>query len=182
MTFRRPVLWPSLCASSCRAGDLPPASVLEPTCGVGNFLLAALEQFPTARRVLGVEINPDHVAELRAALERSAHSGRVAVIQDSFFHVDWAGLLRDLPEPVLVLGNPPWVTNAQLGVLGSMNLPRKSNFQNHSGLDAVTGKSNFDPSAHWRMLLQHEQAAVPLGSVSGWNAGCAAPWGRRGVR
>jgi hypothetical protein len=45
-----------------------------------------------------------------------------------------------------VVGNPPWVTNAELGALGSRNLPEKSNFQSRSGLDAITGKSNFDIS------------------------------------
>ena len=36
--------------------------------------------------------------------------------------------------------------------LASPNLPSKSNFQNRKGLDAVTGKANFDIS-EW-MLIQ----------------------------
>jgi hypothetical protein len=31
-----------------------------------------------------------------------------------------------------------------LGSLNSTNLPKKTNFKNHSGLDAMTGKGNFD--------------------------------------
>ena len=51
----------------------------------------------------------------------------------------------DLSEKeILVIGNPPWVTNSKLGSLNSSNLPKKSNFKNHSGLDAMTGKGNFD--------------------------------------
>jgi hypothetical protein len=45
------------------------------------------------------------------------------------------------------------VTNSELGYLGSDNLPAKSNFQNMKGLEAVTGKSNFDIS-EW-MILQN---------------------------
>src|SRR5439155_23931629 len=45
---------------------------------------------------------------------------------------------------VLVVGNPPWVTNTTLSALDSTNLPTKSNFKKHAGLDAITGKSNFD--------------------------------------
>src|SRR5204863_3461377 len=45
---------------------------------------------------------------------------------------------------VLILGNPPWVTNTALSALDSKNLPVKSNFKKHAGLDAITGKSNFD--------------------------------------
>lgn len=29
-------------------------------------------------------------------------------------------------------------------ILNSDNLPKKTNFKNHSGLDAMTGKGNFD--------------------------------------
>ena len=45
---------------------------------------------------------------------------------------------------MLILGNPPWVTNATLSQLDSANVPAKSNFKRHAGLDALTGKSNFD--------------------------------------
>ena len=38
-------------------------------------------------------------------------------------------------------------------MLGSQNLPQKSNFQNRKGFDAITGKANFDIS-EW-MLLKH---------------------------
>ena len=38
-----------------------------------------------------------------------------------------------------------------LAALGSSNLPKKSNFQKHVGLDALTGKSNFDIS-EWMII------------------------------
>jgi hypothetical protein len=55
--------------------------------------------------------------------------------------------------PWLILGNPPWVTNADLGAIESNNLPNKSNFQGRSGIEAITGKSNFDISEC--MLLRY---------------------------
>jgi hypothetical protein len=70
-----------------------------------------------------------------------------------------------LPEPILILGNPPWVTNAELGTLGSTNLPPKSNSQGLAGLDALTGKSNFDIS-EW-MLVQLLRA---MAGRRGWLA------------
>ncbi len=130
---------------------LRPASVLEPTCGVGNFILAALDRFPETKKVLGVEINGTYVAQLAAALQNRSDAEKVQVIQTSFFDADWAILTAGLPQPILVLGNPPWVTNANLGALGSGNLPKKSNFQNHTGMDAMTGKSNFDIS-EWMLI------------------------------
>ncbi|MBK8934690.1 MAG: hypothetical protein IPM76_20710 [Chloroflexi bacterium] len=44
------------------------------------------------------------------------------------------------------------MTNAELAVLGSENLPPKNNFQNQTGIEAITGSSNFDIS-EW-MILQ----------------------------
>lgn len=128
-----------------------PAAIVEPTCGVGNFLLEALDAFPAAAELLGVEINSAYVEQLRAALGASQYREKVEVRSDSFFSIDWPAVFGKLPQPILVLGNPPWVTNAQLGALGSKNLPAKTNFQNHEGLDAITGKSNFDIS-EWMLI------------------------------
>jgi hypothetical protein len=130
---------------------LAPAAIIEPTCGVGNFLLAALDRFPMVERALAVEINPAHASRLRATLQRGPHADRVQLLQESFFDAPWPALLRDLPDPVVVIGNPPWVTNAQVGTLAGSNLPKKTNFQKHKGLDARTGKSNFDIS-EWMLI------------------------------
>jgi hypothetical protein len=126
-------------------------SLVEPNCGTGNFLFAAFEQFPELACVLGVDINPEHVNRLSSTLCTRPFAGRLKVVCQSFFDLDWRTVFRDLPEPILVIGNPPWVTNADLGVLGSANLPKKSNFQMHAGLAALTGKSNFDIS-EWMMI------------------------------
>ena len=134
-----------------------PAVVVEPTCGLGNFVLAVLDRFPSAR-CIAAEINPTHVVKLQGRLASRKDGARCLVNCQSFFDVDWHATFRGLPEPFLVLGNPPWVTNAQLGTLGSTNLPPKSNFQNHAGLDALTGKSNFDIS-EW-MLIRLSEAMV----------------------
>ena len=144
----------TLAAEACRLlsnRGIHPASLLEPTCGVGNFLVAALDQFPKLATGLGVDINTDYVGCLKERLASRADANKVKALQESFFTVDWANILRDLPEPILVVGNPPWVTNSTLGALGSSNLPKKSNFQNFNGLEALTGKSNFDIS-EWMLI------------------------------
>lgn len=47
-------------------------------------------------------------------------------------------------QNLLILGNPPWITCSGLSVLNSDNLPYKSNIKNHKGIEAITGKGNFD--------------------------------------
>ncbi len=128
-----------------------PVSLIEPTCGSGSFLVAALDQFPSVQEALGLDINPRYVALAKSAVSTGGHAEKTRVLRRDFFHADWPNLLRTLGEPILVIGNPPWVTNAELGALGGSNLPEKTNFQNHSGLDAVTGKSNFDIS-EWMLI------------------------------
>ncbi len=125
-----------------------PSAILEPTCGRGSFLMATSAAFPGAKDILGVDINARYVAEARGIC-----GGRARVEQGDFFRTDWPRILGRGRGDWLVLGNPPWVTNAELGLLNSTNLPAKSNFQGHRGLDALTGKANFDIS-EWMVLQQ----------------------------
>jgi len=124
-----------VCAALPRADF---AAVLEPTCGRGAFLAAARERWPGAALV-GRELDPDH---LRAA---AASVPEADLAEADFFTTDWAAELAALPSPALVLGNPPWVTRAVLGALGSTNSPAREGGRQR-GLDALTGKSNFDVS------------------------------------
>jgi hypothetical protein len=47
-------------------------------------------------------------------------------------------------QNMLIIGNPPWVTSAELGALDARNLPAKRNIKALKGMNAITGKSNFD--------------------------------------
>ncbi len=125
---------------------IEPRSVLEPTCGRGSFLVASLEQFSAIGKAVGIEINRDSVEAARSAVAGLRNGNRVEVRQDDFFGMEWPEILDSLPEPILIIGNPPWVTNSELGAICSSNLPVKSNFQNHRGIEAITGKANFDIS------------------------------------
>jgi len=144
-----------VCAALARRG-IKPASLIEPTCGLGRFLFAGLDEFTSVELAFGLELNPRYVERTNAELRDRPDAQKVSLVEANFFATDWKALMRDLPEPILILGNPPWVTNSQLSSIRSKNVPQKSNFQNHNGLDAMTGKSNFDIS-EW-MLIQLMQA------------------------
>jgi len=105
-----------------------PQTVLEPTCGVGHFLSAALQSFPSLTHVAGVEINPEYAAAARLAL--AAHCAQqpdvvVDICVADFFVKEWESYLAKLPDPILIIGNPPWVTSAEIGNLNGDNLPPK---------------------------------------------------------
>lgn len=129
-----------------------PAALLEPNCGLGNLLFAGLDRFRDANVALGFDINAGHLQEARTALEHRHDRGKVELIEADFYATDWPKVLDALPAPILVLGNPPWVTNSRLGALESDNLPTKSNLHGWRGVEAITGKANFDIS-EW-MLIQ----------------------------
>lgn len=125
-----------------------PKHVVEPTSGMGSFLEAAWSTWNGSTRYRGYEINEEYV---RASRERLAHTG-IEIQQQDFFSADWPKILDvKSSERLLVVGNPPWVTNSELGSLGSANLPKKANFQGLRGFDAMTGKSNFD-IAEWIII------------------------------
>lgn len=118
------------------SSDRPWARLLEPTCGAGSFLVAAKRLGRPIER-LGIEVQSAYGAQARSS---GAH-----IIQRNIFEID---LGHDLTwansGPLVVVGNPPWVTNADLGAFGSSNLPPKSNIRRFRGIDALTGASNFD--------------------------------------
>lgn len=144
--FQTPIsLAREVCSLIARTG-FRPASILEPTCGTGSFLKASLETFPDVSRVLGFEINPHYVAQAQHTLTCTFPNASVEVHPSDFFFTRWSEILEALPEPILIIGNPPWVTNAALSIWGSKNVPMKSNLDKLPGINALTGKSNFDIS------------------------------------
>lgn len=116
---------------------IKPSAVVEPTCGLGSFLKSSL--ILDAGEYYGIEINPDYCAECQATISDE----RVKIINSDFFDFSSKALIKD-KRKILVLGNPPWVTNSTLSALGSDNLPIKANFKGLKGIDAITGASNFD--------------------------------------
>jgi hypothetical protein len=131
--------------------NILPEFILEPTCGKGNFVIAALQQFLTIRKLVAIEIYLPYVWETKLKIldlfinDKAVCKPQIYIYHDDIFSFDLGKLAKENQDlEVLIIGNPPWVTNSELSTLNSKNLPRKSNFKNHKGLDAMTGKGNFD--------------------------------------
>lgn len=138
-----------------------PQVVIEPTAGLGSFLEASADYWGTCSDYIGFEINGTYVDLACARLA----DRNIQIHQRDFFTEDWKRNLAKFDQRrVLVIGNPPWVTNSDLGQLGSRNLPEKSNFLGLRGFEARTGKSNFD-IAEW-MLIRLLEALPPNGAIA----------------
>lgn len=125
-------------------------SVVEPTCGKGSFIRAAIKAKKNLVSVYGWEINQEYINLSKSILPEN-RSTKLHIEKKDFFSINWASLPEDIKRFVLFIGNPPWFTNSESGKIGSTNLPKKENFQNYSGIEAITGKSNFDVS-EWMLI------------------------------
>jgi hypothetical protein len=140
--------------------------VLEPTCGSGAFIEGLLHLSKPPSEIMGIEIQ-DHHLRMSERLMGRADGTRVLIKKGDFFHLNVAtDLSWTTGGPLLVIGNPPWVTSSELGVLASNNLPKKRNLKKFRGIEALTGDSNFDIAEYiWIKILKDfasEKPAIAL--------------------
>ena len=140
--------------------NISPKIIIEPTCGKGNFIIASLKNFNNISSVFGIEIYKPYVWETKFNIinfyleNPKKNKPEILISHCNVFDFDFKKIAKQFSlEEILIIGNPPWVTNSMLGSLNSTNLPRKNNFKNHSGLDAMTGKGNFDIAEFITMSL-----------------------------
>jgi hypothetical protein len=140
--------------------NISPEIVIEPTCGKGNFVIASLSNFKAIKKVFGIEIYKPYVWETKFSIldfflsNPDSNKPEITITHCSIFDFDFKDISKQFPtEKLLIIGNPPWVTNSKLGSLNSSNLPKKSNFKNQNGLDAMTGKGNFDIAEYITLML-----------------------------
>ena len=137
----------SVCKQIKKQG-IRPQVIVEPTCGQGNFIIAALLTFDSIEDVYGIEIYKPYLDALNEKLQKfgkSLDNINVHLYHENIFDFDFRQITENVNgRVVLAVGNPPWVTNSKLSEIGSDNLPIKTNFKKVKGLEAITGKANFD--------------------------------------
>jgi predicted RNA methylase len=129
--------------------DIEPTLIVEPSCGKGSFVVAFAKTFK-ASRIIGRDINRDYI-QICKDLADDIDNPNIFVEHGNFFQTDWEELLSGESGQILIIGNPPWVTSSELGLLNSSNVPAKENSDFIKGIHAITGYSNFDIS-EWMIL------------------------------
>jgi len=131
-----------------KAQGIRPQVIVEPTCGQGNFIIAALLTFDSIEDIYGIEIYKPYLDFLKEKLQKfgkSLDNINIHLYHENIFDFDFRQITGNVNgRVVLAIGNPPWVTNSKLSEIGSDNLPIKTNFKKVKGLEAITGKANFD--------------------------------------
>jgi hypothetical protein len=148
--FQTPLSLAQDICSLLRLRGIRPSHVIEPTCGEGAFLEAAATTFPNAQ-LHGFEINHEYLNTTRNRIQKMVLTKKARLSQQDFFTFDWESYFKPLDGSIMVLGNPPWITNSGISEINGTNRPARNNFLGLKGFDAKTGKSNFDIS-EWMMI------------------------------
>ena len=153
-----PMLAGEICRRLLEFG-IEPKLIIEPTCGVGSFVDASLKYFPSTSKVIGIDINQNYLKQIEQKKE-------IELINGDFFTIDWLSIFdKNINNNILFLGNLPWVTNSKQGLIEGYNLPQKENLKGLTGLDALTGKSNFDIS-EWMLIKLAEILQIHSGYLA----------------
>ncbi len=117
-------------------------TIIEPTCGIGMFIQHSIGNFTKLNKIIGIEIQKNYTEKI---INREWFDNKLIDIKNAnFFDIDWDELICNIPTPLLIIGNPPWITNTELSKNNSKNVPIKSNKDQLPGIKAITGDSNFD--------------------------------------
>lgn len=129
---------------------LNPSVIFEPTCGTGEILFRSSDYFKPEKSI-GIEINPKYVEIAKGKINRE--NNIIIHNEDIFSYFKLNKDQIDEKFELLFIGNPPWVTNSTIGSIEGNNIPLKSNFKKLNGIEAITGKSNFDIAEYILLFL-----------------------------
>ena len=119
--------------------NLNPDLIIEPTCGIGNFIKASRQQYPNVP-IIGIDINEEYLKQIDFDING------IKLFNENIFTFDFNKIKKDTDTNYLIIGNPPWITNTQLSKFNSDNIPMKRNYKKLEFFHAITGESNFDVS------------------------------------
>ncbi len=102
--------------------NISPEIVIEPTCGKGNFIVASLKSFNQIKHIFGVEIYKPYIWEAKFNIinfflnNPNANKPIIEIAHCNVFFYDFKKIAESFSKnKILIIGNPPWVTNAKLG-------------------------------------------------------------------
>lgn len=148
-----------------KSKDVVVKNIIEPTCGKGNFIIEALKR-GVSQNIIGIEKQEAYITNLKKELITNKLLDNIIEItlcSADFFNFNLEEYIED---NTLVIGNPPWITNSELSILKSDNTPEKSNFKNVKGLDAITGKANFDIAEFILIDIINKMSKVRFGTIA----------------
>ncbi|NEQ24543.1 MAG: class I SAM-dependent methyltransferase, partial [Microcoleus sp. SIO2G3] len=85
--FQTPLeLAEKVCQQLIKLG-ISPDVIIEPTCGVGNFVEAASRLFQSTNKIIGFEVNPNYIQDFRTN-KQLLQDERIEIKHGDFFQFD----------------------------------------------------------------------------------------------
>jgi hypothetical protein len=152
--FQTPIILTDKICKTISKKKYDPEIILEPTAGMGNFIISAIKNFPNLKHIYAIEKQHRYeiIFKLRILklIDQLDINCKIEYYNEDIFRHNFSNRFKSIVNEkslkFLILGNPPWITNSELSTLNSDNLPKKINIKKFRGIDAITGKSNFDIS------------------------------------
>ena len=101
-----------------------------------KLILASISKFKMLKKIVGVEIYKPYIWKTKFGIltyflsNPDSNKPEIDIIHGNAFEFDYEALAKSTTNlKTLVIGNPPWVTNSELGSIDSKNLPNKSNLK-----------------------------------------------------
>ena len=149
--YQTPILLTDQICKFLKEQNYHPDIIFEPTCGEGSFILSSIKNFPALKQISCLDVQRKNGLFLRLNLLRLSFemnfNVNIEFYSDSIFNHKLSNKFEDEingNKKILILGNPPWVTNTDLSSMNSVNLPIKTNVKTLKGIEAITGRANFD--------------------------------------
>jgi len=146
--------------------NIHPDVIVEPTCGIGNFIKASKIYYPDAS-IIGIDINEIYLNKLENEVED------VVLYNENIFTFDY-DKIKQKDKKYLFIGNTPWITNTRLSKYDSDNIPQKQNIKSYDFFESTTGMSNFDVSENilLNLIKEFENMDTSLVFLCKFNVAC----------
>ena len=114
-----------VCAYIHRHFQVNPNIILEPSFGIGNFVNSAINVFDKVEKIFGIEINTRYFNIAHENYFNDIFNVEKYFYNEDFFKFNFNEIKFKInkDDKLLILGNPPWITNTELSELNSSNIP-----------------------------------------------------------
>lgn len=118
---------------------LLPNIIIEPSCGIGNFLKSSSKFFANAE-LYGIDIDKEKLNKINQEIPN------LTLINDDIFTFKFDDFNKN--NTFLIIGNSLGITNTELSNIESENVPFKTTLKNKTGFEALPCNNNFDISEY----------------------------------
>ncbi len=116
--FQTPIQLTDQICSFLLSNNVNPSLIIEPTFGEGSFLLSSIKYFEDTKYIFGIEIYDEYVWYTKFKIleyfidNPDNNKPLIRLFKSDIFNFNFEAIKKYINDKILVIRNPPWVTNA----------------------------------------------------------------------